>query len=900
MALALTDWGVAQLTAGGSQTTSCTKSGLNVTAGSLQVVMVLVDAVNNAGGVTQNVTVSITDTIGDTGGGSWTKTPVCERGTVNAGQYWEHASIWTRKIGTSPGSSKSITVTAVGTSNGQTVSNDAWMWCDFVEVTGQAASPIGASTGTTGRQATGSTTFTCTLGASPASSSLVFTCLHGDNTVTVATVPSGYTQLNESHPAYGETSASAYKNGSASSTAQWTGLDTASSYLGCALEIVAASSGTAISGSANVNSAGSGALQQRASTSAAGVASAASGTLQQRIAAAGGVASAGSGSFGATAITASGGVASAGALDLYVAGGLPSRFQGTQSFTRAVTIAGTQVHTLCCWVRVATTASIDANCIQLTNSTSTDTDSSRIGVVENVGVPSAVFVQHRTGVGSTAVLPPMSGSQWHHLALVIDGTNQVSYIDGTQVDSRAFNPALRTTGFTTIAIGQNFGGSTPDNAMQDAQVYTSALSAADIRIVMQGLIPAGSTLFARWMMQTGAPLQDISGNARVLTQVGTWAGASFAPLYGPPGAVASASTGNTLAPGGSTAISGSGAVQSAGSATAQNLVASSANVSSAGNGSLVNLVSATGAVQSAASASTQNLVAATGAIQSAASGALQSLVSASGGIASAGSGTAGEQVALAGTGAIQSAASATPQQLAAASGGVASASSGALDSITAIAASGGVQSAGSTSTQNLVSATGAVQSSASGAVVQLVSASGNVSSAGSGDFGSTPLSISAAAVQSAAAGALQNLATVSGGVASASSGTATESVALAASGGVQSAASASAANIVAASGDVHSSGSGTLQIGQATAADGGIQSAGTATVIQLFAATGGVASAASGTMSVTYLMTGTGGVQSAASGTLSGGTTPTATGGPFKGNVSRRQMYVGRRRMRVL
>lgn len=34
--------------------------------------------------------------------------------------------------------------------------------------------------------------------------------------------------------------------------------------------------------------------------------------------------------------------------------------------------------------------------------------------------------------------------------------------------------------------------------------------------------------------------------------------------------------------------------------------------------------------------------------------------------------------------------------------------------------------------------------------------------------------------------------------------------------------------------------------------------------------------------------------------TLSGGTAPTVTGGPFKGNVSRRTMYAGRRRMRIV
>ena len=225
--------------------------------------------------------------------------------------------------------------------------------------------------------------------------------------------------------------------------------------------------------------------------------------------------------------------------------GIPTRFTGGAEYTRTVSIAGTQVHTLCAWARSDDTA-IDATVLHLDNGT--DTDSSRMGFVDLSGTDSAVFVQHRTGVGSTAVLPATAYNVWHHLALVIDGTNQVSYIDGVQVDSRAFNASLRTTGFTSIRIGTLLS-STEDLSVYDAQVYTSALSAADILTVMRGSIPGGATLYGRWMLDRSDPLADTSGNGRTLSVTGTPVNATKNVLYGPGAQVASTLSG-TLSTGG--------------------------------------------------------------------------------------------------------------------------------------------------------------------------------------------------------------------------------------------------------------------------------------------------------------------------------------------------------------
>ena len=73
---------------------------------------------------------------------------------------------------------------------------------------------------------------------------MIFSVIHADNTLAVAAaLPTGFTGLNESHPAWGSASRTAYINGGGSTTQIWTSLDTASNYLSSSLEILAATGG---------------------------------------------------------------------------------------------------------------------------------------------------------------------------------------------------------------------------------------------------------------------------------------------------------------------------------------------------------------------------------------------------------------------------------------------------------------------------------------------------------------------------------------------------------------------------------------------------------------------------------------------------------------------------------
>jgi hypothetical protein len=117
------------------------------------------------------------------------------------------------------------------------------MLLDLAQVTGQAASPIGGSTGNTERQVPpNSGTYALDLGTPPAADSAVFTILYDSWDVNVPnSPPSGYTTLYLKDPmSQGSSNHTAYKNGSASQTFSWTGLNTADGHHGAAIEIKAA------------------------------------------------------------------------------------------------------------------------------------------------------------------------------------------------------------------------------------------------------------------------------------------------------------------------------------------------------------------------------------------------------------------------------------------------------------------------------------------------------------------------------------------------------------------------------------------------------------------------------------------------------------------------------------
>ena len=88
-------------------------------AGSLLVAMPSIQAKNDGVSVT-TVTLQPSDTFGDTGGTAWVRSATCFRPASGSSVYLETVDIWTRKVGTSPGSG---VITVAGTINGSSGNN---------------------------------------------------------------------------------------------------------------------------------------------------------------------------------------------------------------------------------------------------------------------------------------------------------------------------------------------------------------------------------------------------------------------------------------------------------------------------------------------------------------------------------------------------------------------------------------------------------------------------------------------------------------------------------------------------------------------------------------------------------------------------------------------------------
>jgi hypothetical protein len=223
---------------GSGGTMTVTSGSISPTAGCLLVAFFSCDVKVN-GGVSSSVA-AVTDTITDTGGGSWTKRSDSTRTLpiLNL-QYYQQVEVWTCLIGTSPSSG---TVTASLTNNGTTPTScaDLMMWLNVVQITGQHASPIGGATPSTNRVGPGPSTYPIDIGVTPVSTSAIVSVIYNCFDVHQPVLPSGYTELFDQNPTgNGGCARSAYKNGSTTQTFTW-GINTADGYNACALEIKAA------------------------------------------------------------------------------------------------------------------------------------------------------------------------------------------------------------------------------------------------------------------------------------------------------------------------------------------------------------------------------------------------------------------------------------------------------------------------------------------------------------------------------------------------------------------------------------------------------------------------------------------------------------------------------------
>ena len=206
-------------------------------AGSLIVAMPGFQGQNTS--ASASVALSMADTFGDTGGTAWTLSASCNRGSVVNTQWTETADIWTRRIGTTPGSGVVTVTGAIGTVTSTTHA----FWMQVAEVTGEnTTTPIGA----TGSPSVGFTvtSFDVVLSVAPAADSVVFSNFSQDFSPSFQyTAPTGFTVLNDEYDipsGWQQIFAAAYKVGSAPTTVTWSGLVATNRVLACAIEVKAA------------------------------------------------------------------------------------------------------------------------------------------------------------------------------------------------------------------------------------------------------------------------------------------------------------------------------------------------------------------------------------------------------------------------------------------------------------------------------------------------------------------------------------------------------------------------------------------------------------------------------------------------------------------------------------
>ena len=206
-------------------------------AGSLVVLMPTVQMFNNTGS-SQTAALQPSDTFGDIGGGAWVKAATSNRGLTNDAAWPESVDIWTRKIGTTPGSGVITTKANYTGGAGAAFFGNGYIWQSVVEVAPDHAGAVGA-VASPGAQV-GVASFDCTLNAAAASDSIGFTCFQHDYNATakIYTAPTGFTVTDDDYdPSWGAILAAAYKVGSVPTTISWTGLTASERVLACAAEI---------------------------------------------------------------------------------------------------------------------------------------------------------------------------------------------------------------------------------------------------------------------------------------------------------------------------------------------------------------------------------------------------------------------------------------------------------------------------------------------------------------------------------------------------------------------------------------------------------------------------------------------------------------------------------------
>jgi concanavalin A-like lectin/glucanase superfamily protein len=267
---------------------------------------------------------------------------------------------------------------------------------------------------------------------------------------------------------------------------------------------------------------------------------------------------------------------------------MSQRFTGAVRTGSSISFSGTGSFTVCGWAYIQNATAGDLIYMDSAGGASG-------GEAIWLGFePSNWRFQNRTGGVGFDVSIALTLNQWHHLAMVYNGTNTTAYVDGAIVSGPTATTLTGRGTMNYLEVG--VGG---DVTLQDLMVFSSALTTAQIQYIMARQVPPPSvSAYAWYKLANAAPTTDSSGNGHTLSGAGNSNGLQILAAAdgttlmngsaAAPGVASIAATGTVQMKGSNVAVPGIAAVTAVGT-----VLMNGAAVVTGGSGGVVQ-ITATG------------------------------------------------------------------------------------------------------------------------------------------------------------------------------------------------------------------------------------------------------------------------------------------------------------------
>jgi hypothetical protein len=287
---------------------------------------------------------------------------------------------------------------------------------------------------------------------------------------------------------------------------------------------------------------------------------------------------------------------------------MSQRFTGAVRTGSSISFTGTGAFTVCGWLYVQNATAGD---VFYMDPSSGGSGSNAIWLGFE---PTNYRFQNRQGGVGFDVSVALTLNQWHHIAMVFDGSNTTAYVDGAIVSGPTATSVAGRGTMNYLEVG--VGG---DVTLQDGMVFASALTTAQIQYVMARQAPPPCVSAYAWYKYANAsPTTDSSGNGHTLSGAGNSNGLQILAAAdgttlmngsaAAPGIAAVSATGTVLMKGSNIVVPGIAAILATGTV----LMKGDAVVTAPGGGAVQITATGTTLMTGAAAASGVAAIAATG------------------------------------------------------------------------------------------------------------------------------------------------------------------------------------------------------------------------------------------------------------------------------------------------